>query len=56
MRIGRVGYYSGKEFFFDHRDPKTGEVWSDDIPVYNSDGKVIGYGKWVDPKKVKWVD
>lgn len=56
MKIGRKGYYSGKEFVFDHRDPKTGEVWSDDLPIYNADGKVVGYGKWVDPKKIKWVD
>ena len=58
MKIGRTGMYGGKNYVFDHRDPKTGEVWSDDLPVYGGDNgkKVVGYGKWVDPKKIKWLD
>ena len=58
MKIGRTGMYGGKNYVFDHRDPKTGEVWSDDLPVYGSDNgkKIVGYGKWVDPKKIKWLD
>ena len=57
MKIGRTGMYGGKNYVFDHRDPKTGEVWSDDLPVYGGDNgkKIVGYGKWVDPKKIKWL-
>ena len=58
IKIGRIGNYGGKDYVFDHRDPKTGEVWSDDLPIYGGDDgkKIIGYGKWVDPNRVIWHD
>lgn len=55
---GRYGYYGGKPYYFTHRNPKNGDVWSDEIPVreYNERGKVvIRYGTWVASDKVKWL-
>lgn len=38
----RRGYYKGALCEFTNRNPKTGEVWSDDI------------GHWVSSDSVKW--
>lgn len=50
---GREGMYKGKLYTFTHRNPETGEVWSDDIPVKTDSGNA--YGRWVNPDSVKWV-
>ena len=51
---GREGMYKGKLYTFTHRNPETGEVWSDDIPVKTDKGNA--YGRWVNPDSVKWED
>ncbi len=58
ISYGRYGYYDGKTYYFTHRNPKNGNVWSDEIPVreFNERGKVvIRYGTWVESDKVKWI-
>lgn len=52
------GIYGGQTYIFSHRNPQTGEVWSDDIPVVEFvKGKpVTVYGDWVPFDSVKWVD
>ena len=59
ISFGRYGNYGGKIYFFTHRNPKNGEVWSDEIPTrgLNERGKVvIRYGTWVASDKVQWLD
>lgn len=40
----RIGRYDGKQYVFTHRNPHTGEVWSDDI------------GEWVPSDQVKFAN
>ena len=40
------GKYKGVESVFTHRDPDTGLIFGEDIPVKN--GGHIEYGKWVE--------
>ena len=57
ISFGRWGKYKGRSYFFTHRNPKNGDVWSDDIPIMGySGGKyvVITYGMWVPTDKVEW--
>lgn len=60
IAFGRYGNYGGKICHFTHRNPKNGEVWSDDIPakIKYVDGKkiVVEWGKWVASDKVQWLD
>lgn len=53
----KKGIYGGKIYIFSHRNPQTGDVWSDDIPtlqiINNKPVKV--YGMWVSFDSVKWV-
>lgn len=42
------GIFKGKKCLFTHRNPVTGDVWSDDIPV----GKE--FGAWVPFDSVDW--
>lgn len=51
IKTGRKGRFNGKEYLFTHRNPKTGEVWSDEIKAGKDE-----YGKWVASEKVVWAD
>ena len=53
----KYGIYDGKKCFFTHRNPRNGEVWSDDIAIvfHTSRGTKVEYGKWVASDKVKWL-
>ena len=49
----RLGMYDGQLYTFTHRNPSTGELWGEDIPVGRRDnGKPI-YGTWVRAEKVR---
>lgn len=56
-RFCKKGIYGGQTYVFSHRNPQTGEVWSDDIPVvqFIRGKKVTYYGMWVPFDSVKWV-
>ena len=56
IKHGRVGVFGGQVCKFTHRDPKSGQVWSDNIPVQQDAKGHIEYGMWVDPSSVKWMD
>lgn len=43
------GRYKGKRYVFTHRDPQTGDLWSDDIPVGKNP---VEYGGWVSADSV----
>lgn len=49
----RHGRYKGKMYTFTHRDPQTGDLWGEDIPVGN---KPVEYGRWVpgDSVVINW--
>ena len=49
VKFAQLGMYAGKECVFTHRNPKTDEVWGEDIP----NGRE--FGKWVDKRKVKFI-
>ena len=58
ISYGRYGNYGGKKCFFTHRNPKNGEVWSDDIiasVIHTANGVKVEYGKWVASDKVQWL-
>lgn len=57
IAYGRKGIYNGRKFTFTHRNPKNGDVWSDEIPVvyHTKNGVVVEYGKWVSTDKVRWL-
>ena len=57
IAFGKYGIYDGKKFFFTHRNPRNGEVWSDDIAIvfHTSRGTKVEYGMWVASDKVKWL-
>ena len=57
ISYGRYGNYGGKKCFFTHRNPKNGDVWSDDIAItyHTFFGIRVEYGKWVSSDKVKWL-
>lgn len=57
ISYGRWGEYSGQTVFFTHRNPKNGDVWSDDLYtiVTTRRGKTKLYGHWVPTDKVKWT-
>ena len=40
----RHGRYKGKQYTFTHRDPQTGDLWGEDIPVGK---KSTELGCWV---------
>ena len=40
----RRGRYKGKMYTFSRRDPQTGDLWGEDIPVGK---KPVEYGCWV---------
>ena len=42
------GFFDGQEYTFSHFNPKTNEVYSDDIPFNDS------YGRWVPNDSVTW--
>lgn len=44
VKNARIGRYDGKQYVFTHRNPHTGEVWSDDI------------GEWVPSDQVKFAN
>lgn len=48
----RYGYYNGGKYLFTHRNPKTGELWGEDIPVGKNP---IEYGKWVSGDSVRLI-
>ena len=53
--FARRGHYNGGIYTFTHRDPQTGDLWGEDIPV----GKApVEYGKWVpgDSVRLIWND
>lgn len=57
ISFGRWGKFGGRSYFFTHRNPKNGDVWSDDIPITKMvKGKhvIVEYGMWVPTDKVKW--
>ena len=49
---GRRGMYGGNIYTFTHRDPKSGKVYSNEIPVLPKEDI---YGAWVYPDEVKWI-
>lgn len=55
IKHSRYGNYGGTVCLFTHRDPKSGQVWSDDIPITDDNGKVVEWGKWVEPASVTWL-
>lgn len=42
-KYGRVGMIGGQRHLFTHRDPISGNYWSDD------------FDKWIDASKIQWV-
>lgn len=52
-KFTRIGYYDGAKYVFTHRDPKSGNVWSDDIPVRILN--TLTFGKWVPNDQVHWL-
>ena len=55
MRFGRKGIYKGKTYTFTHWNPKTNEVWGDDILERRDSVGLPVYGKWVSRDKVKFL-
>lgn len=53
--FARKGHYNGGNYTFTHRDPKTGDLWGEDIPVGKNP---IEYGAWVPGESVRldWGD
>ena len=53
--FAKYGYYKGGRYKFTHRDPQTGDLWGEDIPVSKNP---IEFGKWVpvDSVKLIWND
>ena len=53
--FARYGYYNGGKYTFTHRDPQTGDLWGEDIPVGKNP---IELGKWVSGDSVRliWSD
>lgn len=53
--FARYGYYAGGKYTFSHRDPQTGDLWGEDIPVGKNP---VEYGKWVPGDQVRliWTD
>ena len=53
--FARYGIYKGQKHIFSHRDPVTGELWGEDIPVGKNPTE---YGRWVpgDSVKIIWDD
>lgn len=47
--FAKKGAYNGGIYTFTHRDPKSGELWGEDIPVGKNPTE---YGKWVAPESV----
>lgn len=50
--MSRVGIYAGKKVTFTHRNPQTGEYWTDELRQ-NARSPL---GMWVDSKGIKFVD
>ncbi len=48
--FAKKGMYDGEIYTFTHRDPKSGELWSDDIHVK----KTGEFGKWVSADSVSF--
>ena len=48
--MSRVGIYAGKMVTFTHRNPQTGEYWTDDLRK-NPKGP---FGMWVDSKDIRF--
>lgn len=48
----RYGFYNGGRYTFTHRDPQTGDLWGEDIPVGSSP---VEYGKWVPADSVRLI-
>lgn len=53
--FARKGHCNGGNYTFTHRDPKTGDLWGEDIPVGKNP---IEYGIWVPGESVRldWGD
>ena len=49
--FARRGHYNGGNYTFTHRDPKTGELWGEDIPTGKK--SPIEYGMWVPGESVR---
>lgn len=59
ISFGRWGKHKGRSYYFTHRNPNNGDVWSDDIPITKMiKGKhvIVEYGMWVPTDKVEWED
>ncbi len=48
----RYGFYKGQKHLFTHRDPATGDLWGDDIPVGKNP---VEYGAWVPGDSVRLI-
>ena len=48
--MSRLGIYNGKKVMFTHRNPQTGEYWSDEISPYPRSP----LGMWVDSKHINF--
>ena len=59
IAYGKYGIYGGNTYYFTHRNPKNGDVWSDEIPArikyINGKKTVVEWGMWVATDKVKWL-
>lgn len=52
LYFARYGYYGGSKYTFTHRDPATGDLWGEDIPVGKSP---VEYGEWVSGDSVRLI-
>lgn len=50
----RRGIWKGVNSVFTHRNPKTGKLWGEDIPVFSR--IYAERGMWVPADEVKFVD
>lgn len=53
VKNARISRYNGESYVFTHRNPHTGELWSDDI------GTLVGgnlvFGRWVPSDQVEFA-
>lgn len=47
-----MGDYNGGVHLFTHRDPKSGMIWGEDIPVKGNKAGSTELGAWVAPESV----
>ena len=53
VRNARYGMVGGKTYLFTHRNPATGDLWAEDVPVHTGDG--LTFGKWIKSGSVRLI-